>query len=106
MSIRTRVIVAVTFQKIDCTPDTKTCAQCNHQSLKNANCCVEKCHKYIPPKEILKVHSPRLSEKQWNPPYAAGLPDWETVYTSKASSGFSLRWVDRKRSMLSSFFLS
>ena len=49
MSIRTRIIISVTFQKIDCTPDTKTGTESYYKSLKNTDCTVEKCHKEIPP---------------------------------------------------------
>lgn len=33
-----RVVVAVTFQQVDDTPDTKTSAQSDNESLKNGNC--------------------------------------------------------------------
>ena len=42
LRLRTRVVVTVAFQKIDCTPDTETCTQSNYQSLKNTNCAIEK----------------------------------------------------------------
>ena len=45
MSIRTGVVVAVTFQQVDDTPDTKTSAQSDNESLKNGNCLIKKCHK-------------------------------------------------------------
>ena len=44
MSISTGVIVAVAFQKVDSTPDTKTCTEGYYQSLQNTDCAVEKCH--------------------------------------------------------------
>ena len=40
-----RVVVAVTFQQVDDTPDTKTSAQSDNESLKNGNCLFKKCHK-------------------------------------------------------------
>ena len=40
-----RVVVAVTFQQVDDTPDTKTSAQSNNERLKNGNCLFKKCHK-------------------------------------------------------------
>ena len=43
----TGVIVAVAFQKVDCTPDTKTCTESYYQSLQNTDCAVEKCHKFF-----------------------------------------------------------
>ena len=43
----TRVIVTVTFQKVDRTPDTKTCTECYYESLQNSYCAVEKCHNKI-----------------------------------------------------------
>ena len=44
MSIRARVIVAVTFQQVDGTPDAKTGAKRHNESLQYADCTVEKCH--------------------------------------------------------------
>ena len=44
MSIGARVVVAVTFQQVDDTPDTKTSAQSDNESLKNGNCLFKKCH--------------------------------------------------------------
>jgi hypothetical protein len=38
------VIVAVALKQIDCTPDAKTCAQSDNESLKNGYCAIEKCH--------------------------------------------------------------
>ena len=35
MSICAGVIVAVALKQIDCTPDAKTCAQSDNESLKN-----------------------------------------------------------------------
>ena len=47
MSIGSRVVLAVTFQKVNNAPDTKTCAQGHYESLQNTNCAVEKFHKII-----------------------------------------------------------
>lgn len=47
MSIGSRVVLTVTFQKVDNAPDTKTCAQGHYESLQNTNCAVEKFHKII-----------------------------------------------------------
>ena len=44
MSICARVVVAVTFQQVDDTPDTKTSTQSDNESLKNGNCLFKKCH--------------------------------------------------------------
>jgi hypothetical protein len=44
MSICAGVIVAVALKQIDCTPDAKTCAQSDNESLKNGYCAIEKCH--------------------------------------------------------------
>jgi len=44
MSICTRVVVAVTFQKVDCAPNGKARAEGNHEGLKDANCAVKKAH--------------------------------------------------------------
>lgn len=45
MSICARVVVAVTFQQVDDTPDTKTSAQSDNESLQNGDCLIKKCHK-------------------------------------------------------------
>ena len=44
MSICAGVIVAVALKQVDCTPDAKTCAQSDNESLKNGYCAIEKCH--------------------------------------------------------------
>ncbi len=38
------VVVAVTFQQVDDTPDTKTSAQSDNEGLKNGDCLFKKCH--------------------------------------------------------------
>ena len=45
MSIGTRVVVAVTFQKIDCAPDGKPGSESDDEGLEDVHCAVEKCHK-------------------------------------------------------------
>ena len=45
MSIGTRIIVAISFQEVDGTPDTQASAQGNNEGLKNGNSRVEKFHK-------------------------------------------------------------
>ena len=44
MSIRAGVIVTVSFQQVDCAPDTKTGSECHDESLQYTDCAVEKCH--------------------------------------------------------------
>ena len=44
MSIRAGVIIAIPFEQIDHAPDAETCAESNHEGLKNGYCAVEKCH--------------------------------------------------------------
>ena len=44
MSICAGVIVAVALKQIECTPDAKTCAQSDNESLKYGYCRVEECH--------------------------------------------------------------
>ena len=44
MSIGTGVVVAITLQQIDRTPDAKTGTESYDKGLKNSNCRVEKCH--------------------------------------------------------------
>ena len=45
MSIRAGVVVAVTFQQVDDTPDAETSAQSDNEGLKNGDSLIEKCHK-------------------------------------------------------------
>ena len=45
MSICARIIIAVTFQQVDDTPDAETSAQSNNEGLKNGDSLIEKCHK-------------------------------------------------------------
>ena len=45
MSICARVVVAVTFQQVDDTPDAETSAQSDNEGLKNGDSLIEKCHK-------------------------------------------------------------
>ena len=47
MSIRARVIIAVTFQQVDDAPDTEARSQCDHEGLQNFDCAVEKFHTLI-----------------------------------------------------------
>lgn len=49
MSIGTGVVVAVTLQQVDGSPDAETSTQCDNESLKNGYCAIEKCHKCVPP---------------------------------------------------------
>ena len=45
MSICARIIIAVTFQQVDDTPDAETSAQSNNEGLQNGDSLIEKCHK-------------------------------------------------------------
>ena len=45
MSIGAGVVVAVTFQQVDDTPDAETSAQSDNESLQNGDCLIKKCHK-------------------------------------------------------------
>ena len=42
--LRTGVIVAVTLQQVDGTPDAKTGTERHNESLQYTDCTVEKCH--------------------------------------------------------------
>ena len=44
MSIGAGVVVAVTFQQVDDTPDAETSAQSDNEGLKNGDCLFKKCH--------------------------------------------------------------
>jgi len=45
ISIRAGVVVAITFQQVDDTPDAQTGTQSNNEGLKNGDSLIEKCHK-------------------------------------------------------------
>ena len=45
MSIRAGVVVAVTFEEVDDTPDAETSAESDNEGLKNGDSLIEKCHK-------------------------------------------------------------
>ncbi len=45
MSFRAGVVVAVTFQQVDDTPDAETSTQSNNEGLQNGDRLVKKCHK-------------------------------------------------------------
>ena len=47
MSIGARVVVAVTFQQVDDTPDTKASSKSDNKGLQNAYCRIKKCHKVL-----------------------------------------------------------
>ena len=47
MSIRARIVVAVTFEQVNAAPYAKTAAKRDDQSLKNLDCTVEKIHKIL-----------------------------------------------------------
>ena len=44
MSICARIIIAVSFQKVDYAPDTQTGTEGNYQRLQHIDCTVEKLH--------------------------------------------------------------
>lgn len=53
----TGVIVAITFEQVDDTPDTQTGTQCNDQGLQYLNSCIEKFHiVYLQKSEFWKGH--------------------------------------------------
>ena len=49
LRLGTGVVVAVTLQQVDGSPDAETGTQCDNESLKNGYCAIEKCHKCVPP---------------------------------------------------------
>ena len=44
MSFRAGVVVAVTFQQVDDTPNTEASAEGDNKGLKNGDSLIEKCH--------------------------------------------------------------
>ena len=44
VSVRARVVVAVTFKQIDRAPNAKTGTESDHEGLKDLNSGLEKCH--------------------------------------------------------------
>ena len=47
MSIRARIVVAVTFQQVDDTPDAETSAESDNEGLKNGDSLIEEFHTSI-----------------------------------------------------------
>ena len=47
MSIRARIVVAVTLHEIDNAPNAKSGSKCHNKGLQNVYCAIEKCHEYI-----------------------------------------------------------
>lgn len=45
LAFRAGVIIAVTFQQVDRTPDAETGTECNDEGLENLNSRIKKCHK-------------------------------------------------------------
>lgn len=45
LAFRAGVIIAVTFQQVDCTPDAEAGTERDDEGLENLNSRVEKCHK-------------------------------------------------------------
>ncbi len=39
------IVISVTFQQVDDTPDAETSAQSDNESLQNGDCLIKKCHK-------------------------------------------------------------
>lgn len=63
MSIGAGIVVPVPLHQVDNAPNAQTSAQGNHQSLKNTNRRIKKCHKKVPPKFFyLKARYPRVQE--------------------------------------------
>ena len=61
MSIGPRVVIAVTFQKVDGSPDSKARAKGNYECLQYVNSTVEKIHRAVPPLKNEIVVSLRFS---------------------------------------------
>ena len=45
LGLRAGVVVAVTFEEVDDTPDAETSAESDNKGLKNGDSLIEKCHK-------------------------------------------------------------
>ena len=39
------IVVTITFQKVDDTPNAETGTECDYEGLKNGDCLSKKCHK-------------------------------------------------------------
>ena len=61
MSIGTGVVVTITLQQVDRTPDAKTGTESHDKGLKNGNCRVKKCHSNI----LLVVSEMNQTGKVW-----------------------------------------
>ena len=49
LGLSTGVIVAITFQEVDCTPDTEAGTKSDDEGLKDRNSLIEKCHNVLLP---------------------------------------------------------
>lgn len=45
LGLRTGVVVAVTFEQVDYTPNTETGTESDNEGLENTNCGFKKCHR-------------------------------------------------------------
>ena len=46
LALCARVVIAITFEKVNDTPYAKACPDCYDQGLKSSNCTGKKCHIY------------------------------------------------------------
>ena len=44
LGLRTGVIIALTFEQVNCTPDAETGTKSNHEGLEDIYCAIEKIH--------------------------------------------------------------
>ena len=51
MSIGTRIVVAVSFEQVNDTPNAETGTESDNEGLQYTNCAIEKFHKVNPPKK-------------------------------------------------------
>ena len=91
MSIRSWIVVAVTFQKVDCAPNGKARAESNHEGLKDADCGMKETHNTTSNSDFENEKS-RYSA-------AFGSPERLTEYVLNTSSGFGFNLVDRNFSI-------
>ena len=73
LALRTRVVVAVAFKKVDTSPYTKACAKCDYECLQYSDHVVKECHTFLfSPKNpasyhILHFHSTSINILHPNP---------------------------------------
>jgi hypothetical protein len=87
LRIRSRIVVAITFQKVDGNP----CCKARRQGLENADCGMKETHN--------TTSNSDFENKKSRYSAAFGFPERSTAYVLNTSSGFGFYLVDRNFSI-------